>query len=105
MRERGPFTMEKGSFRYGKGVLSVWERGPFKGPPVAFFSLIGKESGPWERGPGPLYDQCNSSTDHYSKCATVASQNTRIINKLECQISAIRDSIEQFTSISGIYLL
>ena len=34
----------KGSFRYGKGVLSVWERGPFKGPPVAFFSLIGKGS-------------------------------------------------------------
>ena len=37
IRERGPFTMGKGSFRYGKGVLSVWERGPFKGPPVAFF--------------------------------------------------------------------
>ena len=34
----------KGSFRYGKGVLSVWERGPFKGPHVAFFSLIGKGS-------------------------------------------------------------
>ena len=35
---------ERGPFAIGKGVLSVWERGPFKGPPVAFFSLIGMGS-------------------------------------------------------------